>query len=265
MTIRTLGLASLVAACVALGAPALAAQQIPGTAAKNAARRVAAATNAHIEAMQNTDGPAAKPARPTTPTHVAELPRTSHQAPPESTPPSTPAAMPASKSVATAATSAAVAHAPAKGAPIAHAPHTPNAKGRDTVSITGPQGAQGEGTTSISERGGKNEIALTRETFSYNPDGRRDPFVSLITSGELRPMISDLKLDLVIYDPAGRSVAILRDVSTKDQYRVKTGQTLGRMRVSRIDLKSVTFTLEEYGYSRQETLALNDSTRARSQ
>lgn len=104
-----------------------------------------------------------------------------------------------------------------------------------------------------------------RESFSYNPDGRRDPFVSLIESGELRPMISDLKLDLVIYDPSGRSVAILRDVSTKEQYRVKTGQTLGRMRVSRIDLKSVTFTLEEYGYSRQETLALNDSTRARSQ
>ncbi len=78
-------------------------------------------------------------------------------------------------------------------------------------------------------------------------------------------MISDLRLVVVIYDPAGRSVAILRDVSTKEQYRVKTGQTLGRMRVSRIDLKSVTFTLEEFGYSRQETLALNDSTIARSQ
>lgn len=259
MTHRSLGLASLVAACIALGASTLAAQQIPGTAAKNAARRVAAATNAHIEAMQNTDGPAARPA-----SRVAEVPRSSHQAAPDPTPSSTPAATPASKPASNAA-STGVAHAPAKGAPVAHASHAPNAKGRDTVSITGPQGAQGEGTTSISERGGKNEIALMRETFSYNPDGRRDPFVSLITSGELRPMISDLKLDVVIYDPAGRSVAIMHDLSTKDQYRVRTGQTLGRMRVSRIDLKSVTFTLEEYGYSRQETLALNDSTRARSQ
>lgn len=261
---RSLTLASFVAACLALGAPTLAAQQIPGTAAKNAARRVVAATNAHIDAMQNTDGPASKPApRPTAPTHVAELPRATHNAAPEPPSASTPAATSA-KSPASNAAPNATAHAPTAAA--AHgAPHGTAAKGRDTVAITGPQGAQGEGTTSISERGGKNEIALMRETFSYNPDGRRDPFVSLITSGELRPMVSDLRLVTVIYDPSGRSVAILRDVSTKEQYRVKTGQTLGRMRISRIDLKSVTFTLEEFGYSRQETLALNDSTRARSQ
>jgi hypothetical protein len=269
MTIRSLGLVSAVATCIALGATTLAAQQIPGTAAKNAARRVAAATNAHIDAMQNTDGPAAKPTpRPTTPTHVAELPRTHAAAPeatPASTPASTPAATPASKTAAPKGAPIAAGHSPANAASLAHAPHGAAAKAHDTVTITGPQGAQGEGTTSISERGGKNEIALMRETFSYNPDGRRDPFVSLITSGELRPMVSDLKLVVVIYDPSGRSVAILRDVSTKEEYRIKTGQTLGRMRVSRIDLKSVTFTLEEFGYSRQETLALNDSTRARSQ
>jgi hypothetical protein len=37
------------------------------------------------------------------------------------------------------------------------------------------------------------------------------------------------------------------------------------MRVARIEKQAVTFTIEEFGYSRQETLALNDSTRARSQ
>ena len=104
-----------------------------------------------------------------------------------------------------------------------------------------------------------------RESFTYSADGRRDPFVSLLTSGELRPMLSDLKLVTVVYDPAGRSVAVLRDISTKEQYRVKSGQTLGRMRVAQIQPRSVTFTLEELGFSRQEVLALNDTTKARSQ
>lgn len=245
MTMRTL---TLVAAVVGLGAASLGAQQIPGTAAKNAARRVVAATDAHISAMQNTDGPASKPAPTPTPTRVAEANRNGRMSDHPAAP---------SK--------------PAAGAPSVARGHAPNAahsgatRARDTVSITSAQAPTGDGTTSISERGGKNEIGLMRESFTYNPDGRRDPFVSLIASGELRPMISDLKLVTVIYDPSGRSVAILRDVSTKEQYRVKTGQTLGRMRVARIDLKSVTFTLEEFGYSRQETLALNDSTRARSQ
>ena len=106
---------------------------------------------------------------------------------------------------------------------------------------------------------------LTRETFTYSADGRRDPFVSLMTSGELRPMITDLKLVAVIYDPAGHSVAVLRDLSTSEQYRVTVGKTLGRMRVAAIQPKSVTFTLEEFGYSRQEVLALNDSTTERAQ
>lgn len=104
-----------------------------------------------------------------------------------------------------------------------------------------------------------------RESFTYSPDGRRDPFVSLLANGDLRPMLSDLRLVTIVYDPHGRSVAILRDLSTKEQYRVKAGQTLGRMRIAQIQPKSVTFTLEEYGFSRQEVLALNDTTRARSQ
>ena len=119
--------------------------------------------------------------------------------------------------------------------------------------------------STISERSGKSEIALVRESFTYAADGRRDPFVSLLTSGELRPMLSDLKLVTVVYDPTGRSVAVLRDLNTKQQYRVKSGQTLGRMRVAQIQPRSVTFTLEELGFSRQQVLALNDTTKARSQ
>lgn len=107
-------------------------------------------------------------------------------------------------------------------------------------------------------------VTFEREVFQYHPDGRRDPFVSLIKSSELRPTITDLRLTTVAYDPTGRnSVAVLRDLGTKEQYRVKVGSTLGRMRVVRIDTKAVTFALEEFGYSRQETLAMGDSTHTR--
>ncbi|HEY2897928.1 MAG TPA: hypothetical protein VGJ12_12385 [Gemmatimonadaceae bacterium] len=112
---------------------------------------------------------------------------------------------------------------------------------------------------------GKSDISLVRESFSYAADGRRDPFMSLMKTGELRPAVSDLKLVTVIYDPAGRSVAILRDLTTKEQYRIKVGQTLGRMRVASIQPKSVTFTVIAIGTTFQEVLALNDTTRARTQ
>ncbi|HEY8793949.1 MAG TPA: hypothetical protein VIM15_03315 [Gemmatimonadaceae bacterium] len=111
----------------------------------------------------------------------------------------------------------------------------------------------------------KTQISLVRETFNYTADGRRDPFMSLMKTGELRPAVSDLKLVTVIYDPAGRSVAILRDLTTKEQYRIKVGQTLGRMRVASIQPKSVTFTVIAIGTTFQEVLALNDTTRARTQ
>jgi hypothetical protein len=111
----------------------------------------------------------------------------------------------------------------------------------------------------------KSDISLVRESFNYSADGRRDPFMSLMKTGELRPAVSDLKLVTVIYDPAGRSVAILRDLTTKEQYRIKVGQTLGRMRVASIQPKSVTFTVIAIGTTFQEVLALNDTTRARTQ
>jgi hypothetical protein len=108
-------------------------------------------------------------------------------------------------------------------------------------------------------------VTLNREVFRYSSDGRRDPFVSLISSSELRPVITDLRLTTVAFDPTGRnSVAILRDLDTKEQYRVKVGTQLGRMRVVRIEQKSVTFAIEEFGFSRQATLAMGDSTRTTS-
>jgi hypothetical protein len=110
------------------------------------------------------------------------------------------------------------------------------------------------------------KVLINREVFQYEGDGRRDPFVSLFASGDLRPLLTDLKLVAVAYDPRGQnSVAVLRDVTSKDQYRVRAGQTIGRMRVAAIQEKAVIFTIEEFGYSRQEILPfVVDSTKMRS-
>ena len=116
----------------------------------------------------------------------------------------------------------------------------------------------------------RREVTIDRETFQYDDGGRRDPFLSLLGTSELRPMISDLRLAVVVYDPRGNSRAVLRDISQgpngkpqSQYYSVRVGQTLGRMRVAAIGAKSVTFTILEFGESRQETLALNDSTKVR--
>ena len=136
--------------------------------------------------------------------------------------------------------------------------------GQVSQTSAAPQGVQHSTPTpndasSVAVRGGKDEVGFRREAFSYEKSGRRDPFLSLLHSNDLRPMINDLKLVAVLYDPVGRSWAVMRDMTTKEQYRVKVGQQLGRMRVIQIHPKSVTFTIEEIGFSRQQTLALNDS------
>jgi hypothetical protein len=108
-------------------------------------------------------------------------------------------------------------------------------------------------------------VLINREMFQYDADGRRDPFVSLLTTSDLRPLLNDLKLVAVAFDPNGRtSVAVMRDITSKEQYRVRVGQTLGRMRVAAIQEKAVIFTIEEFGFSRQEILGMTtDSTKTR--
>lgn len=108
------------------------------------------------------------------------------------------------------------------------------------------------------------QVLINRETFDYDAGGRRDPFASLMNTSELRPLITELKLVAVAYDPAGHnSVAVLRDLTSKEQYRVRVGQTLGRMRVAAIREKEVVFSIEEFGYSRQEILNMVDTTKTR--
>jgi hypothetical protein len=105
---------------------------------------------------------------------------------------------------------------------------------------------------------------IMREVFQYDAGGRRDPFVSLLQTAELRPTVGDLRLVGVLYDESGRRpVAIMRDIGTNTQYRVTTGMTLGRMRVTTIKRRSVIFTIEEFGLNRQDSLVLGDTTKVR--
>jgi hypothetical protein len=110
-----------------------------------------------------------------------------------------------------------------------------------------------------------NKVLIMREVYQYDGNGRRDPFISLLTTSDLRPLLNDLKLVAVAFDPRGQnSVAVLRDLTSKDQYKVRVGQTIGRMRVAAIQEKAVIFTIEEFGYSRQEILPIfADSTKTR--
>lgn len=242
--------ALVLAALVAVPAAAAGAQgSVPGALAKRAAQNAVAATNAHTEAMTSPAAVAAASAPANTPAPaktVAAKPGAAKPGPAATTTPAKGATTTPAAATAAGANAAAPAYAARSKA------GTPPGGGTTTVSVT--------------ERNAEGTLTFQRETFEYSGRGRRDPFVSLIKSGELRPLFSDLKLVTVLYDPTGRnSVAIMHDVSTKDQYRVKVGQTLGRMRVSQIQPKQVVFAIEEFGYGRQAVLALNDSTKARKQ
>ena len=122
--------------------------------------------------------------------------------------------------------------------------------------------AADSGSASQSGRG-RPAVTILREAFVYEVRGRRDPFVSLMLSGELRPIFTDLKLTGVIFDSNPRqSVALLVDVSTSESYRVRVGQTLGRMKVSKIGLEDITFDIDEFGLSRSETLIIDKTKKA---
>ena len=187
---------SIVKAASLLAIATTAWAQVPGAAAKAAAQRAVAATNAHIaaEQMVETPKPAAKVA----------------------------------------------AQAPSKAVE-----RVPSGKSDLVVDTAG--------TTP----------AIMRESYDYSREGRRDPFVSLLTTNELRPTMSDLRLTGILFDQGGHSVATLRDLGTNASYRVSTGATLGRMRVSAIRLKTVVFTIDEFGTTRQDSLVIGDSTKVR--
>ena len=146
-----------------------------------------------------------------------------------------------------------------KPAPTAKAPAKTAAK----PAAKAPAKAAPAQSGSVTQNGTKAAVTFYREAFSYSSEGRRDPFVSLMATGELRPMIGDLVLVGIIYDESGRnSVAILVDATPGGQtYRKKVGETLGRIKVTRITDREVTVNVDEFGFSRQETLLIDTDPR----
>lgn len=128
------------------------------------------------------------------------------------------------------------------------------APGTPTASPPGTKGATPRISTDSAGR-----VTLEREEFVYVRQGRRDPFASLIATGEVRPLVSDLRVTGILVDPvASNSVAMLKDVSTNQLYRAKVGAVFGRIRVTGIRTTEVAVAIDEFGNTRQEVLMLKD-------
>ena len=142
-----------------------------------------------------------------------------------------------------------------KGAPV------PQAKGAAPQQTKAPAAGapQGRGVAPAA-RDTAIPLVLMREVFEYNRDGRRDPFISLLSTTELRPILSDLKLLMTVVDEPGRSVALVQDGYERKQKTVRVGSRLGRMRVSSIRSDAVVFTIEEFGSNRRDSLLLRPDT-----
>ena len=99
------------------------------------------------------------------------------------------------------------------------------------------------------------ETELLREVFAFRGSGR-DPFLSLLESGEVRPLVEDLRITSITYDPRypAASVAVLRDTIVNQAYPVRVGDELGRLRVVGIRPGEVTLVLSEFGSERQVVL-----------
>lgn len=101
------------------------------------------------------------------------------------------------------------------------------------------------------------ETEVLRETFSY-AGASRDPFASVVAQGNSGPDLGDMILVAVLADArsARNSVAVLREKQGTRRWRVKVGDRIGNATVSLITVHDVTFSIQDFGFERQETLSL---------
>jgi hypothetical protein len=101
------------------------------------------------------------------------------------------------------------------------------------------------------------EEDVLRESFTY-AGGARDPFASLINAKSTGPELVDLQLVGIYQDVRSNanSVAIVREKKDGKRHKLRTGDQIGRLRVAQIRAKDVVFTVEDFGFERQETLSL---------
>ena len=102
------------------------------------------------------------------------------------------------------------------------------------------------------------EIDVLRETFAY-AGGTRDPFNSLINKGKDGPEIGDLDLVGVYLDlrtPSNNVVVLREKATTGKRHKMRVGDQLGRSRLTQIRAREAVFTIQDFGFERQETLSL---------
>jgi hypothetical protein len=100
-------------------------------------------------------------------------------------------------------------------------------------------------------------LALAREVFAYRGSGR-DPFMSLLRSGDVRPLPQDLRVVGINFDARypQRSVAVLNDGTSGKRYTVRPGDVIGRIRVVEVRASEVIAVVQEFGVDRQIVLPL---------
>lgn len=101
------------------------------------------------------------------------------------------------------------------------------------------------------------ETEVLRETFSY-AGASRDPFQSILKTENTGPDVGDLVLVTIMADSrsARNSVAVLREKTGTRRFRVKVGDKIGNATVTLITQRDVNFSIQDFGFERQETLSL---------
>jgi len=122
----------------------------------------------------------------------------------------------------------------------------------------GPAPTDSPSSDTITDRQASEQHAVyRRERFVYPPDGRRNPFKSLIEEGlDTRPIFDNLDLVGVIFGGSAGSVATVIDRASEKRYRVRRGDVVGDARVVEIRPDAVVFRVTEFGLTRSETLSL---------
>lgn len=145
----------------------------------------------------------------------------------------------------------------AGAATVVAAAHTDSVPAGTAAVAAHTDSLRGALADSLAAGGTPGKPEVVRETFAY-AGGPRDPFSSLLTMDRMGPEFVDLQLVGVYQDLQypSNSVAIVRDKVADKRYKVRAGDELGAMRVREIRAKDVVFTVQDFGYSRQEILSL---------
>ncbi|HEX2609841.1 MAG TPA: hypothetical protein VHK68_02445, partial [Gemmatimonadales bacterium] len=136
-------------------------------------------------------------------------------------------------------------------------PEVPAAAVTTPSAAAQPEPARMQDTTSADSTRKSQEMEMSRETFAYS-GAARDPFSSLLNLAKNGPELADLQL-VGIYQnlrsPAA-SVAVFREKNGGKRHKLRAGDQLGRSRLVQIRDRDVVFTIEDFGFERQETLSL---------